>query len=93
VARPGGCAQPAWCGFSVRVGSWRTSVAQEEVKVGDFAARIVLGPSVLGWVVVDTPIQILALIGVTFILFLAGLEIDFDCIFVAQLSAVQEAHR
>jgi Kef-type K+ transport system membrane component KefB len=44
----------------------------------EILAGIVLGPSVLGWVAVDTPIQILALIGVTFILFLAGLEIDFE---------------
>lgn len=44
----------------------------------EILAGVVLGPSVLGWVVVDTPVQILALIGVTFILFLAGLEIDFD---------------
>ena len=44
----------------------------------EILAGIVLGPSVLGWLTVDTPIQILALIGVTFILFLAGLEIDFE---------------
>lgn len=37
---------------------------------------IVLGPSVLGWVEVDVPVQILALIGLAFLLFLAGLEID-----------------
>ncbi len=43
----------------------------------EILAGIVLGPSVLGWVSVDTPIQILALIGVAFVLFLAGLEIDF----------------
>lgn len=44
----------------------------------EILAGILLGPSVLGWVAVDTPVQILALIGVTFILFLAGLEIDFE---------------
>jgi Kef-type K+ transport system membrane component KefB len=44
----------------------------------EIVAGIVIGPSVLGLVAVDTPIQILALVGVTFILFLAGLEIDFD---------------
>jgi len=37
---------------------------------------IVLGPSVLAWVEVDVPVQILALIGLAFLLFLAGLEID-----------------
>src|SRR5919204_4041284 len=37
---------------------------------------IVIGPSVLGWVHVDLPVQILALFGLAFLLFLAGLEID-----------------
>jgi Kef-type K+ transport system membrane component KefB len=39
---------------------------------------IVIGSSGLGWVKVDLPIQILALIGLAFLLFLAGLEIEFD---------------
>ena len=39
---------------------------------------IVIGPSGLGWVQVDLPIQILALIGLAFLLFLAGLEIDVE---------------
>jgi Kef-type K+ transport system membrane component KefB len=38
---------------------------------------IVIGPSVLGWVEVDEPLAVLALIGLAFLLFLAGLEIDF----------------
>jgi Kef-type K+ transport system membrane component KefB len=37
---------------------------------------IIIGPSVLGWVRVDLPVQILALFGLAFLLFLAGLEID-----------------
>jgi Kef-type K+ transport system membrane component KefB len=37
---------------------------------------IVIGPSVLGWVHVDLPVAILALFGLAFLLFLAGLEID-----------------
>ncbi|HMD57414.1 MAG TPA: cation:proton antiporter [Solirubrobacteraceae bacterium] len=37
---------------------------------------IVIGPSVLGWVSVDAPVSILSLIGLAFLLFLAGLEID-----------------
>src|SRR6516225_2805748 len=37
---------------------------------------IVIGPSVLGWVHIDLPVQILALFGLAFLLFLAGLEID-----------------
>ena len=37
---------------------------------------IVVGPSVLGWVKPDVPVSILALIGLAFLLFLSGLEID-----------------
>ena len=39
---------------------------------------IVIGPQVLGWASVDEPVQIVALIGLAFLLFLAGLELDFD---------------
>jgi len=42
----------------------------------EIVAGIVIGPSVLGWVRVDLPVQILALFGLAFLLFLAGLEID-----------------
>jgi Kef-type K+ transport system membrane component KefB len=37
---------------------------------------IVIGPSGLGWVTPDLPVSILALIGLSFLLFLSGLEID-----------------
>jgi Kef-type K+ transport system membrane component KefB len=37
---------------------------------------IIIGPSVLGWVKPDVPVSILALIGLAFLLFLSGLEID-----------------
>src|SRR6201994_470188 len=37
---------------------------------------IVIGPSGLGWVTPDLPVSILALIGLAFLLFLSGLEID-----------------
>jgi Kef-type K+ transport system membrane component KefB len=39
---------------------------------------IVIGPSGLGWVKPDLPVSILSLIGLAFLLFLAGLEIDVD---------------
>ena len=39
---------------------------------------IVIGPSVLGWVKPDLPVSILALIGLAFLLFLSGLEIDVE---------------
>jgi Kef-type K+ transport system membrane component KefB len=38
--------------------------------------RIALGPSGLGWVKADLPVQILALVGLGFLLFLAGVEVD-----------------
>jgi Kef-type K+ transport system membrane component KefB len=39
---------------------------------------ILIGPSGLGWVEVDASITVLAVIGLAFLLFLAGLEIHFD---------------
>jgi Kef-type K+ transport system membrane component KefB len=44
----------------------------------EILAGIVLGPAGLNLVKIDLPIQILALIGLAFLLFLAGLEIEFD---------------
>jgi Kef-type K+ transport system membrane component KefB len=46
--------------------------------VVEIVAGIVIGPSVLGWVHVDEPIAVLSLIGLAFLLFLAGLEIEFE---------------
>ena len=39
---------------------------------------IVIGPAVLGWVEIDTTISVIALVGLVFLLFLAGLEIEFE---------------
>ena len=39
---------------------------------------IVIGPSGLGWVKPDLPVSILALVGLAFLLFLSGLEIDLE---------------
>ena len=39
---------------------------------------IVIGPSGLGWVKPDAPVSILALVGLAFLLFLSGLEIDAE---------------
>ena len=44
----------------------------------EIVAGIVIGPSGLGWVEIDAPIEVLALIGLAFLLFLAGLEVEFD---------------
>jgi Kef-type K+ transport system membrane component KefB len=42
----------------------------------EIVAGIAVGPSGLGWVEVDEAVRILALVGLAFLLFLAGLEID-----------------
>jgi Kef-type K+ transport system membrane component KefB len=39
---------------------------------------IVIGPQVLGWVSIDTPIQVISLLGLAFLLLLAGLEVDYE---------------
>src|SRR5918999_215911 len=44
----------------------------------EIVAGIVIGPAVLGFVEVDVPLQVLALLGLAFLLFLAGLEIVLD---------------
>jgi Kef-type K+ transport system membrane component KefB len=45
--------------------------------VVEIVVGIVIGPSVLGVVTADQAVSVIALIGLTFVLFLAGLEIDF----------------
>jgi Kef-type K+ transport system membrane component KefB len=44
----------------------------------EIVAGIVVGPSLLGIVEVDEAIEVVALIGLGFVLFLAGLEIEFE---------------
>ena len=44
----------------------------------EIVAGIVLGPSVLGWVKIDLPISILSVLGLAFLLFLAGLEVELE---------------
>jgi Kef-type K+ transport system membrane component KefB len=44
----------------------------------EIVAGIVIGPSVLGWVRLDMPIALLSTLGLAFLLFLAGLEIDIE---------------
>src|SRR5919202_475507 len=43
----------------------------------EIVAGIVVGPAVLGWVEVDDPVAVLSIVGLAFLLFLAGLEIEF----------------
>jgi Kef-type K+ transport system membrane component KefB len=44
----------------------------------EIIAGIVIGPSVLGLVEVDQALEVIALVGLAFVLFLAGLKIEFD---------------
>jgi Kef-type K+ transport system membrane component KefB len=44
----------------------------------EIVAGIVVGPSVLDWVDVDEPIEVMSLVGLAFLLLLAGLEVDVD---------------
>ena len=46
--------------------------------VVELLAGILVGPSVLGIVSIDEPIQVLSQVGLVFLFFLAGLEIAFD---------------
>lgn len=44
----------------------------------EIVAGIIIGPSVLGWVKVDLPISILSILGLAFLLFLAGSEVELE---------------
>src|SRR5947209_12586892 len=44
----------------------------------EIVAGIAVGPHGFGWVRIDLPVQILAIFGLAFLLFLAGLEIDVE---------------
>jgi Kef-type K+ transport system membrane component KefB len=61
-------AAPLALGFAPRV--------RVPAVVLEIVAGIVVGPSVLGWVDADLVVSIVAVLGLAFLLFLAGLEID-----------------
>jgi len=65
-----GLLAPLALGFFPRV---RLPAIVLEIMLG-----ILVGPSGLGWVKPDAPVTILALVGLAFLLFLSGLEIDVD---------------
>jgi Kef-type K+ transport system membrane component KefB len=44
----------------------------------EIVAGIVVGPAVLGWVSVDEPVGVFSTVGLAYLLFLAGLEVDFE---------------
>jgi Kef-type K+ transport system membrane component KefB len=63
-------AAPLLLGFLPRL---RIPAVVVEILLG-----IVLGPSVLGWASADVPVAVLAVVGLAFLLFLAGLEVDVE---------------
>jgi trk system potassium uptake protein TrkA len=52
--------------------------------VGEIVAGIIVGGSVLGLVTDDPVLDILALLGFAYLMFLSGLEVDFDALFPRQ---------
>jgi Kef-type K+ transport system membrane component KefB len=44
----------------------------------EIVVGVVIGPQVLGWVVVDGPVEVLSTLGLAFLLFLAGMEVDIQ---------------
>ena len=46
--------------------------------VAEILLGIVVGPQVLAWATVDAPVEVLATVGLAFLLLLAGLEVDLD---------------
>ena len=44
----------------------------------ELVSGIVIGPSGLGWVEIDAAVELMALLGLAFLLFVAGLEVDYD---------------
>jgi Kef-type K+ transport system membrane component KefB len=46
--------------------------------VVEIAMGVVIGPFGLGWVTIDTPIHVLSIIGMAALLFLGGMEIEYE---------------
>ncbi len=51
------------------------------IVVGEIIAGVLVGPAVLNWVQEDTILTLLGNIGLAFLMFLAGIEIDFRTLF------------
>jgi Kef-type K+ transport system membrane component KefB len=68
--RSGGVGAPLVLGLFPRI---RLPVIVLAIVLG-----IVVGPQVLGWVSIDTPIQVMSLLGLAFLLLLAGLEVEYE---------------
>jgi Kef-type K+ transport system membrane component KefB len=59
--------------------------------VVEVVAGVLVGPQVLGWVHVDVPITVLSFMGLGFVLFLAGLELEPDSLWSRQSRAAMVA--
>ncbi len=46
----------------------------------EIVAGIIVGPSVLGWIQIDEPVTFMSTLGVAFLLFLAGMELDLNAL-------------
>ena len=60
------------------------------VVVGEIAAGVLVGASGLGWVTEGSILEFMGDIGLAFLMFLAGMEIDFSRLFPVRLSKSQE---
>jgi len=72
IVAAAGFAAPFVLGLAPRL---RLPAVVLEIVVG-----ILIGPAVLGWVEVDEPVEVISLVGLAFLLFLAGLEIDLSAL-------------
>jgi Kef-type K+ transport system membrane component KefB len=68
--RGGGAAAPLTLGLFPRI---RLPAIVLEIVLG-----MVIGPQVSGWVSIDTSIQVLSLLGLAFLLLLAGREVEYE---------------
>ncbi|HEX4081343.1 MAG TPA: cation:proton antiporter, partial [Acidimicrobiales bacterium] len=59
--------------------------------VVEVVAGVLVGPQVLGWAHVDVPITVLSFMGLGFVLFLAGLELEPDSLWSGQSRAAMMA--
>jgi Kef-type K+ transport system membrane component KefB len=59
--------------------------------VVEVVAGVLVGPQVLGWVHIDVPITVLSFMGLGFVLFLAGLELEPDSLWSRQSRAAMVA--
>lgn len=58
----------------------------------EIVAGIAIGPAGLNWVAIDQPIRVLSVIGLAFLLFLAGLELDIQLLRGPRLRATLAAY-